>query len=630
MEPDAATAAYVEHLHGRIVEVCRLACERLEPAWVRWGLGEADEAMNRRERDPDGMVRRIGWHPDGMADISVPVLQAIREDGSAVATIVGYGAHTVTTGVEVIAYSPDYPGPLRDAVRAMTGGECVFLQGAAGNIMPRVAFEDACTEWIRMGRRLALEAVHAVADRPAWPLRFTPTGFGSGTPVGLFRRGGPEGEQPALAAVEERVDLPLLPRPSREEIVALRERAEAEVREAEAAGATEPELRFLRFHGLNWLRRAEADICSEHPTASVAASINAVRIGDGAIVTGAGEVFTEIGLAVKERSPGRRHALRRLHQRLRLLPAGRERVPARRLRAGVRQQDLRPAGAGRAGGRPHPRRDRHAARALAVPRAPAARARRLARQRHAAHTARHAAAGAPGRGARMRYTAVDHISYTVADLDESIRWYSLVLDEPPFLRKVWDQEYVAELCGYPRIVMEGAFWRLPGGNVLELLQILEPDGTATDPEIINPGASHLGLACEDLRSEFARLKAAGVDLRSEEPVVIPWGPVQGRRRLLRARPGRQLHGAVPGAARRAGLRRLSYSRASTTARVSAPGTTGTISKSARPCQCSTHSCSRRASSHAMSWKQRSNVGSTQLPTYSSPSGRPRPSSRRCR
>jgi neutral ceramidase len=303
MEPDAATTAYVEHLHGRIVEVCRLACERLEPAWIRWGLGEADEAMNRRERDPDGMVRRIGWHPDGMADVSVPVLQAIREDNSAVATLVGYGAHTVTTGVEVIAYSPDYPGPLRDAVRAMTGGECVFLQGAAGNIMPRVAFDDSCTEWIRMGRRLALEAVHAVADQPAWPLRFTPTGFGSGTPVGLFRRVGPDGAQPALAAVEERVDLPLLPRPSRDEVVALRERAEAEVREAEAAGATEPELRFLRFHGLNWLRRAEAEICSDRPTTAVSASINAVRIGDGAIVTGAGEVFTEIGLAVKERSP---------------------------------------------------------------------------------------------------------------------------------------------------------------------------------------------------------------------------------------------------------------------------------------------------------------------------------------
>ncbi len=70
MEPDASTAAYVEHLHGRVVEVCRLACERLEPRGCAGGSGEADEAINRRERDPDGQVRRIGWHPDGMADIT--------------------------------------------------------------------------------------------------------------------------------------------------------------------------------------------------------------------------------------------------------------------------------------------------------------------------------------------------------------------------------------------------------------------------------------------------------------------------------------------------------------------------------------------------------------------------------
>jgi hypothetical protein len=42
---------------------------------------------------------------------------------------------------------------------------------------------------------------------------------------------------------------------------------------------------------------------SGSPRTSVKGSIHAVRIGDGAIVTGPGEIFTEIGLAVKERSP---------------------------------------------------------------------------------------------------------------------------------------------------------------------------------------------------------------------------------------------------------------------------------------------------------------------------------------
>src|SRR5207247_2093442 len=72
--------AYVETLHDRVVEACRRACERLEPAWVRWGLGFADEAVNRRQRDEDGMVRTIGWNPSGLVDLSVPCLQAARPD----------------------------------------------------------------------------------------------------------------------------------------------------------------------------------------------------------------------------------------------------------------------------------------------------------------------------------------------------------------------------------------------------------------------------------------------------------------------------------------------------------------------------------------------------------------------
>jgi hypothetical protein len=302
-QPDAATAAYVEYLGSRVVEVCQLACERLEPAWVRWGLGLADEAVNRRERDAGGRVTRIGWNPSGLVDLSVPVLQSVRSDSSAIATIVGYGCHTVTTGIDYPGYSADYPGPLRDLVRATTGGECVFLQGAGGNVMPRIAFDNECLEPARMGRRLALEALHAIADRPGRPSRLVQTSFGSGTVVLLFRWQEAEDAEPQLRAVEKIVDFPLLPLPSPLEITELRELAEAEVDAAEARGASESELRMLRFHGLNWARRTETEILGGTPRTSVRGSIHAIRIGDGAIVTGPGEIFTEIGLAVKERSP---------------------------------------------------------------------------------------------------------------------------------------------------------------------------------------------------------------------------------------------------------------------------------------------------------------------------------------
>jgi hypothetical protein len=302
-EPEPDVLEYIDLLHERIVDVCKLAFERLEPAWVRWGLGSADVAVNRRERDDDGMVRDIGWNDQGIVDTSVPVLQAVRQDGSPIATVVSFGCHTVTTGIDFIGYSPDYPGPLRQVVRTVTGGECIFLQGAGGNVMPRFAFDNECLEPGRMGRRLAVEALHAIADGAAWPARLVETSFGSGTVVRLFRWQPMEAAPPQLAALERAVELPLLPLPSRDDVARARESAERDIEDAVARGATESELRVLRYHGLNWALRAEAELASPTPRSAITGSVGALRIGDGVIVTGPGETFAEIGLAVKERSP---------------------------------------------------------------------------------------------------------------------------------------------------------------------------------------------------------------------------------------------------------------------------------------------------------------------------------------
>ncbi|HZO61631.1 MAG TPA: hypothetical protein VFB35_01480 [Gaiellaceae bacterium] len=302
-EPDGPTLEYVAELHDAIVDTCARAFERLERAAVRCGLGHAGLAINRRQRDPDGLVRKIGWNPDGLVDRSVPVLQAVRRDGSPIVTVAGYGAHTVTTGPAFVGYSPDYPGWLRELVRGVTSGECVYLQGAAGNVMPLIGFDDDLRSPVETGRRLGLEALHALADRPAWPMQLAQTGFGSATPLELFRYEPAKGEEPGLAAVEEDIEFPLLPLPTPAEIAAEVQEAERALAEAEARGATEADLRVLRFHGYNWARRTQQEIASGSARTSVCGPVGAIRVGDAVIVTGPGEIFTEIGLAVKERSP---------------------------------------------------------------------------------------------------------------------------------------------------------------------------------------------------------------------------------------------------------------------------------------------------------------------------------------
>ena len=56
---------------------------------------------------------------------------------------------------------------------------------------------------------------------------------------------------------------------------------------------------------LAWARTTEQALLDGTAATFREGRIHAIRIGDGVIVSGPGEVFSEIGMAVKERSPGR-------------------------------------------------------------------------------------------------------------------------------------------------------------------------------------------------------------------------------------------------------------------------------------------------------------------------------------
>ena len=272
--------------------------------------------------------------PTGWSTSPCPVLQSVRPDGSAIATVVGYGAHTVTTGVEYIGYSPDYPGWLRELVRRADGRR-VRLPPGRGRQRDAAASPSTTTAasrgaWAaawrsrRCTRSRTDPAGRASSSRPASDRRRRSCSSGS-APA--------EGDPPALAAAEEEVDFPLLPLPSAAEIAAEYERCERELAEAEAAGASEPELRILRYHGFNWARRARAEIESGSPRTSARGPISRPahrrrRDRDGARRDLHGDRPRGEGALTR-----RRHVLRGLLQRLHLVHAHRERVPPRRLRA---------------------------------------------------------------------------------------------------------------------------------------------------------------------------------------------------------------------------------------------------------------------------------------------------------
>lgn len=128
----------------------------------------------------------------------------------------------------------------------------------------------------------------------------------------------------------------------------------------------------------------------------------------------------------------------------------------------------------------------------------------------------------------MQFTKFDHVGFTVADLDRSEEWYTYFLGDPPLLRDLWDVEYVGTMLGYPGCKMECAYWQLPGGPTLELIQYLEPQQGVVDMETYNVGNGHLCLGVEDLDLEFERLRGRA-EFQHPTPIEIPWGPYKGGR-----------------------------------------------------------------------------------------------------
>ena len=294
---------YWDALPDAFASVAVQAAEAAVEARVSGAVGHAPGlAVNRRERTPDGRTI-LGWNPVGFVDDSVPTLRIDGLDGSAIATLVGFGCHPVVVGPDVPAVGSDFVGPLRRRVEALRGGVAVFLQGAAGNVLPLEAFFDRVGPEVAFGERLGLEAAHAVADHDPREATVERLDFGSVTPISLYRRR-VAAEQPrqALASVSRVVRLPLLEAPSVAALEAELAEREAELADRRASGEGRVTTNPVRYH-ISWLRHMLALSAQGGLPREVEGEIWAARLGDCAVVGTPGEIFGEIGAAVRQASP---------------------------------------------------------------------------------------------------------------------------------------------------------------------------------------------------------------------------------------------------------------------------------------------------------------------------------------
>ena len=273
---------YMNSLVDNIAAAVQEAQSSLKPAYLEYSSGEANVGINRREKMPDGHME-IGRNPDGARDKSVQVVNVFAlthspspsGSGERIATIVNYACHGTVLGPDNLLASADWIGVMRNKVEEELGGLTMFIQGAAANINPDMYWDDARAYEMVAEQGLGVaEAVLAATNSKPEKMR--------SVPLRIER-------VETWLPTETRVTTSRPPKNYGKQLLSL-----AKLPDFMSVFAD-----VLLNQRYPWKSVIEA----KNGFWSVPMRINAVKIGELALVTFGAETFTEIGMKVKTASP---------------------------------------------------------------------------------------------------------------------------------------------------------------------------------------------------------------------------------------------------------------------------------------------------------------------------------------
>lgn len=156
-----ADLPYLKSVADRLGDAINDALTHLQPVTLRTAVGEARG--------------KIAWnaYAEALFDPRCGVLQVADRSGKPVATLVNYAVHPEVFGSRAGVCSPDLVGPLYDRIAERGGGTGIFMNGAQGGMVtadnrgPDGRDVSTWEECVRIGTRLADEALRIVADAPA-------------------------------------------------------------------------------------------------------------------------------------------------------------------------------------------------------------------------------------------------------------------------------------------------------------------------------------------------------------------------------------------------------------------------------------------------------------------------------
>lgn len=270
-------STYAEALPEKIAQNVKLAVAALRPAVLYAGLGqETTLSFNRRYLMCDGS---IGWNPGkvnpdiirpaGPIDPDVPVLYAETTEGEPLATFVSFAMHLDTVGG--LEFSADYPFTLATILRNVKGENMVtlFSMGCSGNVnhldFSSPINQTSHQEAARIGTVLAGEVLKTLTRCEVKPVDF-------------------------IKMQRQSVDLELAPVEA------------AELPNAEKVIATYGTANPAPF--LDMVDAFKVKEVLERQGEPIHAEVQILALGREVAIVGLnGEIFVELGLAIKKTSP---------------------------------------------------------------------------------------------------------------------------------------------------------------------------------------------------------------------------------------------------------------------------------------------------------------------------------------
>lgn len=126
-----------------------------------------------------------------------------------------------------------------------------------------------------------------------------------------------------------------------------------------------------------------------------------------------------------------------------------------------------------------------------------------------------------------------HVSFTVSNIEASVKWYTEVLGLEFVRDQVQHNEYTSKLVGYANAHLKVAQLRVPGASVpisrhhIELVEYVSPRGEDIPLDTNRTGVGHWAFIVDDIHTEFNRLIGLGVKFKAEKPVAIEAGVNKG-------------------------------------------------------------------------------------------------------